>query len=50
MQSRSGWQRKFNEPAELPTTPAEAIAYLATTLPRAERNHPKVEVAADHLT
>lgn len=28
----------------------QAIQYLATTVPKAERDHPTVTVAADHLT
>jgi hypothetical protein len=31
-------------------TLAEAIAYLAETVPKAERKHPTVKIAADHLT
>jgi hypothetical protein len=55
MASKDGWSRRFEEPIELPdgtklTTLREAIAYLAKTVPKAERNHPKVESAADHLT
>jgi hypothetical protein len=49
------WSRRFDEPIELPDgrklkTLAEAIAYLAETVPKAERKHPKVVIAADHLT
>ena len=49
------WFRRFDEPIELPDgrklkTLAEAIAYLAKTVPKAERKHPTVEIAADHLT
>jgi hypothetical protein len=55
MQSRSGWKRKFDEPIELPdgtklATLQQAVTYLAKTVPKAERKHPKVEIAADHLT
>jgi hypothetical protein len=28
----------------------QAVAYLAKTVPKAEREHPAVTVAADHLT
>jgi hypothetical protein len=49
------WSRRFDEPIELPDgrklrTLAEAIAYLAETVPKAERKHPAVVIAADHLT
>ena len=49
------WSRRFDEPIELPDgrklkTLAEAIAYLAETVPKAERKHPTVEIAADNLT
>ena len=49
------WSRRFDGPIELPDgrklkTLAEAIAYLAETVPKAERKHPTVVIAADHLT
>jgi hypothetical protein len=49
------WSRRFDEPIVLPDgrklkTLAEAIAYLAETVPKAERKHPTVVIAADHLT
>jgi hypothetical protein len=49
------WSRRFDDPIELPDgrklkTLAEAIAYLAETVPKAERKHPTVVIAADHLT
>lgn len=49
------WSRRFDEPIELPDgttlrTLRDAIQYLAKTVPKAERNHPAVLVASDHLT
>jgi chemotaxis regulatin CheY-phosphate phosphatase CheZ len=49
------WQRRFDEPIELPdgrelVTLREAIAHLAKTVPKAERNMPEVLTAAEMLT
>ena len=50
-----GWQRKFDEPIETPdgtqlNTLREAIAYLAKTVPKSERDMPAVTTAAEMLT
>jgi hypothetical protein len=50
-----GWSRRFDDPILLDdgtklTTLREAIQYLARTVPKAEQNHEKVLIAADHLT
>jgi hypothetical protein len=50
-----GWQRKFDDPIPLPdgtrlNTLREAIAYLATAVPKSERNMPAVTTAAEMLT
>jgi hypothetical protein len=51
-----GWQRRFDDPIPLPdgtgelTTLREAVAYLAKTVPKAERNMPEVLAAAEALT
>lgn len=49
-----GWQRKFDEPIETPdgkrlNTLREAVAYLAKTVPKSERNMPAVTTAAEML-
>lgn len=51
----NGWQRKFEDPIPLPdgcklVTLREAVAYLAKTVPKAERNMPEVLTAAEMLT
>jgi hypothetical protein len=43
-----GWQRKFDDPIELPdgaqlNTLHEAVAYLAKTVPKSERNMTAVD-------
>jgi hypothetical protein len=50
-----GWSTRFAEPIVLKdgtklTTLRDAIQYLAKTVPKAEQNHEKVLIAADHLT
>src|SRR5437016_4318253 len=55
MANNDGWSRRFDEPIVLDdgtklTTLREAVQYLAKTVPKADRNHPKVKTAADHLT
>jgi len=50
-----GWQRKFDDPIELPdgtrlNTLREAVAYLAKTVPKSERDMPAVATAAEMLT
>jgi hypothetical protein len=50
-----GWQRKFDDPIETPDgkrlhTLREAVAYLAKTVPKAERDLPAVTTAAEMLT
>ena len=50
-----GWQRKFDDPIELPdgtrlNTLREAVAYLAETVPKSERDMPAVTTAAEMLT
>src|SRR5258708_9704979 len=50
-----GWQRKFDDPIETPDgtqlkTLREAIAYLAKTVPKSERDMPAVTTAAEMLT
>jgi hypothetical protein len=49
------WQRKFDEPIEAPDgtqlhTLKEAVAYLAKTVPKSERDMPAVPTAAGMLT
>ena len=51
----NGWQRKFDDPIETPDgtrlkTLREAVAYLAKTVPKAERDMPAVTTAAEMLT
>ncbi|MEH2562081.1 hypothetical protein [Bradyrhizobium sp. AZCC 2289] len=55
MTQGGGWQRKFDDPIELPdgtrlNTLREAIAYLAKAIPKSERNMPAVTTAAEVLT
>jgi hypothetical protein len=50
-----GWSKRFDEPIVLDdgtklTTLRDAVQYLAKTVPKAELNHEKVLIAADHLT
>jgi hypothetical protein len=50
-----GWQRKFAEPIEARDgtqlhTLREAVAYLAKTVPKSERDMPAVTTAAEMLT
>ena len=50
-----GWQREFDEPIETPDgthlrTLREAVAYLAKTVPKSERDMPAVTTAAEILT
>ena len=50
-----GWSKSFDEPIVLDdgttlTTLREAVEYLAKTVPKAERQHPNVLTASDHLT
>lgn len=54
MTGQDGWSRRFEDPIELPdgtklATLKQAVAYLARIVPKAEREHPAVTVAADHL-
>ena len=49
------WQREFDEPIETPDgkqlrTLREAVAYLAKTVPKSERDMPAVTTAAEMLT
>jgi hypothetical protein len=49
------WSTRFDEPILLDDgttlrTLRDAIRYLGKTVPKAEREHPAVTVAADHLT
>jgi hypothetical protein len=49
------WSQRFDDPIELPDgttlrTLRDAIQYLGKTVPKAERDHPAVLVASDHLT
>lgn len=49
------WSRKFEDPIETPdgkrlNTLREAVAYLAKTVPKSERNMPAVTTAAEMLT
>jgi hypothetical protein len=51
----TGWSREFDDPIILPdgtelTTLKEAVAYLAKTVPKTERNMPQVLTAAQILT
>jgi hypothetical protein len=50
-----GWQRRFDDPIETPdgtrlNTLREAVAYLAKTVPKSERDMPAVTNAAKMLT
>jgi hypothetical protein len=50
-----GWQRRFDDPIETPdgtrlNTLREAVAYLAKTVPKSERDMPAVTTAAEMLT
>ena len=50
-----GWSTRFDDPIVLDdgttlATLREAIQYLARTVAKAERDHEKVLIAADHLT
>jgi hypothetical protein len=50
-----GWQREFDDPIEAPdgtrlNTLREAVAYLAKTVPKSERDMPAVTTAAEMLT
>ena len=50
-----GWQRLFDQPIETPDgtqlhTLKEAVAYLAKTVPKSEREMPAVTIAAEMLT
>ncbi|MBR1280797.1 hypothetical protein JQ597_01960 [Bradyrhizobium sp. AUGA SZCCT0177] len=50
-----GWLRKFDEAIEAPdgtqlNTLREAVAYLAETVPKSERDMPAVTTAAEILT
>jgi uncharacterized protein YvpB len=54
MAIKGGWSKRFDEPIMLDdgtklTTLRDAIQYLGRTVPKAERDHPTVTVAADHL-
>ena len=55
MAADRGWQRKFDDPIELPdgtqlNTLREAVAYLAKTVPKSEPDMPAVTTAALMLT
>ncbi|WP_029582494.1 hypothetical protein [Bradyrhizobium sp. URHD0069] len=50
-----GWQRRFDNPIELSdgtrlNTLREAVAYLAKTVPKSERDMPAVTTATEMLT
>ena len=50
-----GWQRKFDDPIDLPdgtrlNTLREAVTYVAKTVPKSERDMPAVTTAAEMLT
>ena len=50
-----GWQRQFDDPIDLPdgtrlNTLREAVAYLAKTVLKSERDMPAVTTAAEMLT
>src|SRR5437588_12474450 len=50
-----GWQRKFDDPIDAPdgtrlNTLREAVAYLAKTIPKSERDMSAVTTAAEMLT
>jgi hypothetical protein len=45
-----GWQREFDNPIEAPDGTREAVAYLAKTVPKSERDMPAVTTAAEMLT
>jgi hypothetical protein len=53
--AQKGWNRRFDDPIALPDgaelkTLREAVAYLASTVPKGEQNDPKVLAAAEILT
>jgi hypothetical protein len=53
--AENGWQREFGHPIEAPdgtrlNTLREAVAYLAKTVPKSERDMPAVTAAAEMLT
>jgi hypothetical protein len=53
--ANNGWSKRFDEPIVLDdgttlTTLQEAVTYLAKTVPKSERDHETVLIAADHLT
>jgi len=55
MAAEYGWHRKFDDPIETPdgqhvNTLREAVAYLAKTVPKSERDMPAVTTAAKMLT
>jgi len=55
MQSRSGWQRKFDEPSRIARWPkaktlAEAMAWPAKEVPKSEHKMEKVQNAAHLVT
>jgi hypothetical protein len=55
VQSKSRWQRKFDDPIELPDgrklrTLAEAMAWLAKEIPKSEHRMEKVQTAAHLVT
>ena len=52
---KDSWLRRFDVPIITPdgkqlATLRDAIQYLGETVPKAAHDHPKVLVAADHLT
>jgi hypothetical protein len=52
---KTGWSRKFDDPIMTPdgtrlNTLREAVAYLAKTVPKSERDTPAVTTAAEMLT
>jgi hypothetical protein len=53
--ARDDWSKSFDEPIVLDDgttlrTLRDAIQYLARTVPKAEQDHEKVTIAADHRT
>ena len=55
MAAERGWLREFDEPIEAPdgtrlNTLRGAVAYLAQTVPKSERDMPAVTTAAEMLT
>jgi hypothetical protein len=55
MAGKGGWHREFDDPIEAPdgtqlNTLREAVAYLAKTVPKADRDLPAVTTAAEMLT